>query len=90
VIDSIGFNDQSWLGWGGYFHTSDMHVVERFRRDGDTLHYSALVEDPAVLTEPWSPDPVVLALDRNPAANIPEVDPCIERDNADIVNNLRG
>jgi hypothetical protein len=90
VIDSIGFNDQSWLGWGGYFHTSDMHVVERLRRDGNTLHYSVLVEDPAVLTEPWIPDPVDLALDRNPDANIPEVDPCIERDNADIVNQMRG
>ena len=90
VIDSIGFNDQSWLGWGGYFHTSDMHVVERIRRDGDTLRYSVLVEDPAVLTEPWIPDPVELALDRSPEANIPEVDPCVERDNADIVNHMRG
>lgn len=90
VIDSIGFNDQSWLGWGGYFHTADMHVVERLRREGDTLHYSVRVEDPAVLTEPWLPDPIDLTIDRNPNANIPEFDPCIERDSGDIVNHIRG
>jgi hypothetical protein len=90
VIDSIGFNDQSWLGWGGFFHTSNMHVTERLRREGDVLHYSVVVEDPTVLTEPWLPDPVDLTLDKNPNANIPEIDPCFERDSKDIVNHIRG
>jgi hypothetical protein len=90
VIESIGFNDQSWLGWGGFFHTADMRVTERLRREGEVLHYSVVVEDPAVLSEPWRPNPVDLMLDKNPNATIAEIDPCFERDAKDIVNKIRG
>ena len=35
VLDSIAFVDTTWLGRGGFFHSSDMRVVERFTRQGD-------------------------------------------------------
>ena len=54
VIESVGFNDISWLGWEGYFHTDKMTVTERFRREGDLLFYSFTVDDPDVLMEPWT------------------------------------
>jgi hypothetical protein len=54
VIESVGFNDISWLGWEGYFHTDKMKVTERFRREGDLLFYSFTVDDPDVLMEPWN------------------------------------
>ena len=53
VLDSVGFIDTTWIGRGGFFHTSDMHVVEKFTRQGDTILYDVTVEDPEVLLEPW-------------------------------------
>src|SRR5258705_4572267 len=51
VIESVGFNDISWLGWEGYFHTDKMKVTERFRREGALLFYNFPVDDPALLRE---------------------------------------
>ena len=53
VLDSISFVDSTWLGRGGFFHSSEMRVVERFTRQGDVLLYDVTVEDPEVLVEPW-------------------------------------
>ncbi len=53
VLDSIGFIDTTWLGRGGFFHSTDMRVVERFTRQGDAILYDVTVEDPEVLVEPW-------------------------------------
>ena len=52
VLDSIEFNDSTWLGRGGFFHSEDMHGIERFTRQGDVLLYDVTVEDPEVLVEP--------------------------------------
>jgi hypothetical protein len=52
VLDSIGFIDTTWIGRGGHFHTSDMHIVERFRREGDAIFYDLTLEDPEVLAQP--------------------------------------
>ena len=54
VVDTIGFNDTSWLDNGGYFHSENMHVIERIRREGNTLSWQATVEDPDVLMKPWA------------------------------------
>lgn len=55
VIDIVGFNDATWLLGEGTFHSHQLHVVERFRRVNiNTLEYQATVEDPAVLTRPWT------------------------------------
>ena len=34
VVDVTNFNDDTWLGSDGYFHTETMHVVERLTREG--------------------------------------------------------
>jgi hypothetical protein len=52
VLDSIGFVDTTWIGRGGYFHSDKMHIVERFRREGDAIFYDLTLEDPEVLVEP--------------------------------------
>jgi hypothetical protein len=52
VLDSIGFVDTTWIGRGGYFHTEKMHIVEKFRREGDAIFYDLTLEDPEVLAEP--------------------------------------
>ena len=54
VIDTVSFNDDTWLGLDGWFHSEAMRVVERISRESDGIHYQATVEDPKVLTRPWA------------------------------------
>jgi hypothetical protein len=53
VIDSINFVDTTWLGRGGLFHSSSMHIIEKLTRVGDELRYDMTIEDPEVFVEPW-------------------------------------
>jgi hypothetical protein len=86
VVDSIGFNSTSWFDQlGGYFHSENMHVIERFHRDGNTLTWTATVEDPDVLLEPWTTTPRVALLNPDPKAILQESLPCSERDFAHVV-----
>ena len=90
VIESVGFNDESWLGWTGYIHSWDMTVTERVRREGDTLHWEATVDD-TMLLEPWTLNPVVRVLNPDPEAFFFSPTPCEERDAEHIVDpNVRG
>jgi hypothetical protein len=85
VVDVTNFNDDTWLGSDGYFHTEQMRVVETFTRKGNVLTYSATVEDPAVLAKPWTTAPRELKLSANPSDALLEGPPCVERDAAHIV-----
>lgn len=86
VIDSIGFNSTSWFDQlGGYFHSENMHVIERLHRDGNTLTWTDTVEDPDVLLEPWTTTPRVALLNPDPKAILLESLPCSERDFAHVV-----
>ena len=90
VIESVGFNDESWLGWTGYIHSWDMTVTERVRREGDTLHWEATVDD-TMLLEPWTLSPVVRVVNPDPEAFFFSPTPCDERDAEHIVDpNVRG
>ena len=86
VVDTIGFNDISWLDIGGYFHSENLHVIERLRREGDTMTWQATVEDPDVLLKPWVMNPRVLGVNRDPKAGLQESLPCVERDLTHLVN----
>ncbi|MBM3821049.1 MAG: hypothetical protein FJW14_18815, partial [Acidimicrobiia bacterium] len=55
VVDTKGFNDQTWFDRAGNFHSAALHVVERFTaRSPETLTYEATIEDPQVFTRPWT------------------------------------
>jgi len=34
VIDIVGFNDESWIEWPGWFHSNNMHVIEKLTQIG--------------------------------------------------------
>ncbi len=85
----MAFNDLTWLAPGGYFHSINMRVIERFRRDGNTLRYQVTVIDPDVLLEPWEMTPVTLTLNTDPDFHIPEGLPCDERDSENITLKIR-
>jgi len=54
VIETTGFNDQTWFDRAGNYHSNQMKVVERISaRSADTLNYEATIDDPAVFTRPW-------------------------------------
>jgi hypothetical protein len=56
VIDTIGFNDQTWLNDQGAQHSEDLHLVERIRpiSGGQYLEYKVTAEDPKSLAKPYT------------------------------------
>jgi hypothetical protein len=54
VVDVTGQNDKTWFDRAGDFHSSALHVVERYTpRSADTLMYEVTIEDSKVFTRPW-------------------------------------
>ena len=62
VIESLGFTPETWLARGGFFHSENMTVTERFTRQGDQMLYEVTVEDPEVLLHPWTMNPLLLSV----------------------------
>jgi hypothetical protein len=61
VVEVTNFNGRPWLTArpqaGGLPQTTsdELRIVERWRRpDGRTIEYSAVIEDPKMLTAPWT------------------------------------
>jgi len=55
VIETTGFNGQTWLDRAGNYHSDKLKVTERFTLTSDhTLNYEATLEDPTVYTRPWT------------------------------------
>jgi len=54
VVETTGFNDQTWFDHSGNFHSDALKVSERFTRTAaDTINYEVTIEDPKVFTKPW-------------------------------------
>jgi hypothetical protein len=70
VLDAVGFTDFTWLGRGGFIHSDQMHVVEKFTRQGDALLYDVTVEDPEMLVEPWVLPTRIVTRNPNPEAGL--------------------
>jgi hypothetical protein len=87
VVDVNNLTDESWLGADGWMHSDATHIVEKYRRDGDTLSWSATVDDPKVFTKPWDMTPRSVKLNGNPKALLEEDPPCFEQDGPHIVTN---
>ena len=55
VVDSVGFNDQTWMDDSGLPHTDALRTTERFRRrDFGHLDLQVTVDDPKAYTRAWS------------------------------------
>ncbi len=55
VIDTIGFNDKTWLDNSGHPHSDALHLVERFRRPShDSLQLALTIDDPKAYTKPFT------------------------------------
>ncbi|MGH9678532.1 MAG: hypothetical protein ACRD4Y_01135, partial [Candidatus Acidiferrales bacterium] len=55
VVDTVGFNDKTWIDQVGHPHSDQLHLIERFRRvDKDTLELKLTFEDPKAYTKPFT------------------------------------
>jgi hypothetical protein len=55
VVDTIGFNDKTWLDSTGKPHSDAMHVIERYRRpDLGHLNVDITIEDSKAFTKPYN------------------------------------
>ena len=54
IVDSVGFNDQTWLSHYGHAHTEALRVREVYRRrDLGHLQVEVTFTDPAAYVKPW-------------------------------------
>jgi hypothetical protein len=54
VVDTVGFNDESWLDTLGHPHTEMLHITERLHRvDLGHLEIEFTIEDPRTYSKPW-------------------------------------
>lgn len=64
VVNSIGFDDRTWLDHNGYPHTDQMKLEERYRRvDANTLELVEILTDPQYYSKPWRSDTKIWKLD---------------------------
>jgi hypothetical protein len=55
VVDVTNFNNDTWFDRVGNFHSSALHLVERYTlTDVDHISYQATIEDRKVFTKPWT------------------------------------
>jgi hypothetical protein len=84
VVDVRNFVDDTWFGEYGYFHSAEMHVIERLWKDGDNLVWQAMVDDPVVLSAPWVGAPRLIRPSTVPLEESPK---CVETDGAKLLND---
>ena len=80
IADVVALTDQMWIDGAGNFHSTDVHIVERYRMtSADTLEYEARIEDPNVYSRPWTLKTVLYRV-KQPGARIVE-DECLDDEN---------
>jgi hypothetical protein len=84
VVETGNFNDDTWLTDNGAFHSPKLKVTERLTRVGDHIDYSAVVQDPEVLAEPWALRPRRMVLT---TVEMAEPAPCFEQDLQHMVDD---
>jgi len=53
VVDTVGYNGQTWLSRAGYSASYNLKTIERLHRQGNQMSYDVTVEDPDYLQRPW-------------------------------------
>jgi hypothetical protein len=81
VVDVTNLDDSTWLGDDGAIHSDKTHVIERLTRNGDTITYGFVVEDPVMLAEPYVLNNRML---NKMNYEIEEAPHCVERSRANI------
>ena len=55
VVDTVGFNDKTWLDAFGHPHSEALHLTERYRRrDFGHMDLQITIDDPKMYTRPFT------------------------------------
>ena len=55
VVDTVGFNEGTWIDKEGHPHTSQLQVIEKLTRTSvNNLHIEATFDDPGAYIRPWT------------------------------------
>jgi hypothetical protein len=72
VVDSVGFDDRTWLDHFGVPHSDEMRLQERYRRiSRDNLEMTVTLTDPKIFVTPWEGEKRIFKL--VPKAKFPEM-----------------
>ena len=78
VVESVGFDERSWVDKFGYPHSEEMRLEERYRRiDAGALELVMTVTDPVVYARPWVSDMKRFSLNRDKARRWDEQIYCV-------------
>ena len=88
ILDSINFSDETWLGRGGWIHSDELRVIEKFTRKGNDTLYEVTVEDPEVLVKPWVMPARTLRLSTNNTI-VTERGSCTESEHSEVATQFR-
>jgi hypothetical protein len=70
VVESLGFNDRTWLDYSGTPHTEALRIVERYRKsDANRIELMVIYTDDGAYSKPWT---ISLSLRRAPGAELIE------------------
>ena len=84
MVESTNFVDDTWFGEEGYLHSDRMRVIERLWLTPEhNLAYQVTVEDPVVLTKPWTNFARVIPPNNDPIEESPT---CKEDDGKRLLN----
>jgi len=55
AVDTVGFNDKTWLDDAGHPHTEQLHVIEKLTKTGPAaMKYEVVIDDPGAYSRSWS------------------------------------
>lgn len=87
VVETVGFNDKSWMDQYGDPHSDAMRLIERYTRlDRHRLNLSMTIYDPKTYTKPWVGMTRPLTL--NPGLDI-EDEPCVPEEMENFTKTVR-
>ena len=71
VIDSINFNEKTWLDYRGLPHGEKLKTQERYTlaADGQTINGTVVIDDPDYYARPWT---TAFTLKKLPGATLRE------------------
>lgn len=84
IVESVNLVEDTWFGELGYFHSDAMKVTERLWLHEGQLAYQVTVEDPKVLSQPWTMAPRLI---KRSAMALQETPVCIDFDGPRLQNN---
>ena len=71
VVETVGFNEKTWLGAQGQPHSDEMKTIERYRRvDRNTIQFNLTIDDPKTYSKTWEAEP--RQIKARPGVEIPE------------------